>query len=81
MNLGPETFEGRVVLVTGTASGIGLATVAMLLDAGARVHAADFRAPLVKERLGAERLNGWLGIVKQECVSHDCRPFRIACRF
>jgi NAD(P)-dependent dehydrogenase (short-subunit alcohol dehydrogenase family) len=56
MNLGPETFEGRVVLVTGTASGIGLATVAMLLDAGARVHAADFRAPLVKERLGAERL-------------------------
>ena len=56
MNLGPETFEGRVVLVTGTASGIGLATVAMLLDAGARVHAADFRAPLAKERLGAERL-------------------------
>ncbi len=65
MNFGPETLEGRVVLVTGTASGIGLATVAMLLDARARVHAADFRAPLVKERIGAERLSSGLLSVHQ----------------
>ena len=56
MNIGLQGLEGRVVLVTGTASGIGLATAKALVDAGARVHAADFRAPLAEERLGADRL-------------------------
>jgi NAD(P)-dependent dehydrogenase (short-subunit alcohol dehydrogenase family) len=56
MNIGPECLKGRVVLVTGAASGIGLATAVALVDAGARVHAADFRAPLAQERLGAHRL-------------------------
>ncbi|MGO9583328.1 MAG: SDR family oxidoreductase [Acidimicrobiales bacterium] len=56
MSIGAENLKGRVVLVTGAASGIGLATAAALVDVGARVHAADFRAPLAEERLGAQRL-------------------------
>ncbi len=65
MSVGPERLEGRVVLVTGTASGIGLATASALVDAGARVHAADFRAPLAKERLGADRFATGLLTVHQ----------------
>ncbi len=49
-------LSGRVVLVTGAASGIGLATAAALVDAGARVHAVARRAQLAEERLGARRL-------------------------
>ncbi len=56
MSIGPERLKDRVVLVTGAASGIGLATAAALVDVGARVHAADFRASVAEERLGAERL-------------------------
>jgi NADP-dependent 3-hydroxy acid dehydrogenase YdfG len=44
-----------VVLVTGASSGIGLATAAGLVDAGARVHAVARRARLAEERLGAAR--------------------------
>jgi NAD(P)-dependent dehydrogenase (short-subunit alcohol dehydrogenase family) len=55
MSIGLERLKGRVVLVTGAASGIGLATATALVDAGARVHATDFRAPLAEERLGAHR--------------------------
>ena len=65
MNIGLQGLEGRVVLVTGTASGIGLATAKALVDAGARVHAADFRAPLAEERLGADRLATGLLAVHQ----------------
>jgi NAD(P)-dependent dehydrogenase (short-subunit alcohol dehydrogenase family) len=52
----PRPFAGRVVLVTGAASGIGLATAAALVDAGARVYAVARRAQLAGERLGARRL-------------------------
>jgi len=38
-------FDGRVVLVTGAASGTGQATAARLLDEGAVVVGADVRAP------------------------------------
>ncbi|HVM10259.1 MAG TPA: SDR family oxidoreductase [Acidimicrobiales bacterium] len=38
------TFEGRVAVVTGGASGIGRATVLRLLDDGASVVSADFNA-------------------------------------
>lgn len=37
----PQRFSGRRVLVTGAASGIGLATARRLLDEGARVGLAD----------------------------------------
>jgi NAD(P)-dependent dehydrogenase (short-subunit alcohol dehydrogenase family) len=65
MTIGPECLKGRVILVTGAASGIGLATAAELVDAGARVHAADFRAPLAEERLGIDRLATGLLTVHQ----------------
>jgi NADP-dependent 3-hydroxy acid dehydrogenase YdfG len=56
MSVGPRPFAGRAVLVTGAASGIGLATAAALVDAGARVYAVARRAQLAEERLGARRL-------------------------
>jgi NAD(P)-dependent dehydrogenase (short-subunit alcohol dehydrogenase family) len=38
---GPFRYDGKRVVVTGAASGMGAATVAMLNDAGAEVHALD----------------------------------------
>jgi NAD(P)-dependent dehydrogenase (short-subunit alcohol dehydrogenase family) len=65
MSIGTESLQGRAVLVTGAASGIGLATAAALVNAGARVHVADFRAPLAEERLGALRLATGFPVVHQ----------------
>ena len=39
----PFSYEGKRVIVTGAASGMGAATVAMLGDLGAEVHALDVR--------------------------------------
>ncbi len=44
------TLEGRVALVAGASSGIGLATALAFADAGARVHAAA-RRPIADDRL------------------------------
>lgn len=41
-------LEGKVVLVTGAASGIGLATVTRCLEEGARVYATDVKEPAQK---------------------------------
>ena len=60
---GLRPLAGRVVLVTGAASGIGLATAAALVDAGARVYAVARRAQLAQERLGANRLATGLLVV------------------
>ncbi|HEX2710830.1 MAG TPA: SDR family NAD(P)-dependent oxidoreductase [Candidatus Acidoferrales bacterium] len=45
MNL---SFENRVALVTGAASGMGLATAKAFAEAGAAVVLADFKADAVK---------------------------------
>lgn len=37
-----RAFEGKVAIITGAASGIGLALTKLLLSAGATVHALDF---------------------------------------
>lgn len=64
MKASPEmirTFEGRTVVVTGAASGIGRALCRLLLSAGAAVHAIDFNEAalelLVKECPGSGTLH------------------------
>lgn len=59
----PQRSQGRVALVTGAASGIGLATAAALVDAGTRVHAAGSHPQLAEERLGLDRLQTGLLVV------------------
>lgn len=48
MSNNPLDFTGKVALVTGAASGMGLATVQAFAAAGAAVVLADFREDLVK---------------------------------
>lgn len=58
MALGGQTFEGRVAVVTGGASGIGRATVLRLLDEGASVVAADFNATTGDQLVAHVAANG-----------------------
>jgi NAD(P)-dependent dehydrogenase (short-subunit alcohol dehydrogenase family) len=53
-------FEGRTVLVTGAASGIGRATAARLLTEGANVVGADLVEPV---RPVDDSSGGWSGVV------------------
>src|SRR3954453_22079585 len=48
MNNNPLDFSGKVALVTGAASGMGLAAVQAFVEAGATVVMADFREDAVK---------------------------------
>jgi NAD(P)-dependent dehydrogenase (short-subunit alcohol dehydrogenase family) len=48
MNNNPLDFSGKVALVTGAASGMGLATAQAFAEAGAAVLMADFREEAVK---------------------------------
>ncbi len=50
----PLDYNGKVALVTGAASGMGLATAQAFADAGAAVVLADFREDIVK--MEAEKL-------------------------
>ena len=38
-------YEGKRVIVTGAASGMGAATAQILVDLGAEVHAIDIKKP------------------------------------
>lgn len=61
-------LSGKVALVTGAASGIGLATVRRLLEGGAAVHLVDRDRPRLEEALGAlgERVGGTVADVTDE---------------
>ncbi len=48
MNINPLDFSGKVALVTGAASGMGLATAKAFAEAGAAVVLADVRENFVK---------------------------------
>jgi 3-oxoacyl-[acyl-carrier protein] reductase len=67
-----EELTGRSVLVTGAASGIGLACARLLLDAGARVLALDVQGERLQSALGGpgERLERFRGDVSSPA---DCR--------
>jgi meso-butanediol dehydrogenase / (S,S)-butanediol dehydrogenase / diacetyl reductase len=56
--MGPERFAGRVAIVTGAASGIGLATAKRFGTEGARVVLADLNAEKVAAAAGEVRAAG-----------------------
>ena len=51
----PLDFSGKVALVTGAASGMGLATARAFAEAGAAVVLADFKEDAVWNRHGSVR--------------------------
>ena len=53
-----QTVEGRVAVVTGAASGMGLGMVQAFTAAGMRVVAADLRADVLDEAVAALRADG-----------------------
>lgn len=57
-NLAARVLEGRRVLVTGSARGLGLAFTRSLLAAGARVAISDIRTDLLQEAAAALRAEG-----------------------
>ncbi|WP_240776846.1 SDR family NAD(P)-dependent oxidoreductase [Nonomuraea basaltis] len=49
---GPQEFEGLAAIVTGGASGIGLATAALLTERGARVACLDLKPDVAEPLAG-----------------------------
>jgi NAD(P)-dependent dehydrogenase (short-subunit alcohol dehydrogenase family) len=74
MNL---SFENKVALVTGAASGMGLATARAFADAGAAVLLADFREDAVKAEAQKLVIAGHKAIAVRCDVSetHKWRPW------
>jgi NAD(P)-dependent dehydrogenase (short-subunit alcohol dehydrogenase family) len=62
--------EERALIVTGAAGGLGAATVARLLERGARVLAVDLDAGATAEAVGAQ-LSGTLPADALACVAAD----------
>jgi len=66
-------FSGKVALVTGAASGMGLATVRAFADAGAAVALADFREDLVNAEAQTLRVAGHKALAIRCDVSDDAQ--------
>lgn len=64
-------FSGKVALVTGAASGMGLATAIVFAEAGASVVLADVRADLVKAEAQKLKSAGHQVLALQCDVSND----------
>lgn len=73
-------FSGKVAVVTGAASGMGLATAQAFAEAGAAVAMADFREDVVKAE--AEKLTrGCHKVIALRCdVSEDAEVERMVAR-
>ena len=70
----PFDYTGRIVLVTGAATGMGAETAALLVDAGAEVHALDI-AEVTGPVAGSQRVD--LGDPKSIDGVLDALPERI----
>jgi NADP-dependent 3-hydroxy acid dehydrogenase YdfG len=63
------SLEGKVALVAGASSGIGLETARELADAGAEVHAAARRPELIEQELGARVTVHALDVTDREAIA------------
>jgi NAD(P)-dependent dehydrogenase (short-subunit alcohol dehydrogenase family) len=73
MNANPLDFTGKVALVTGAASGMGLATAQAFAEAGAAVALADFRENAVKAETQKLSASGRKVIALRCDVSDDAQ--------
>ncbi|MCP4625872.1 MAG: SDR family NAD(P)-dependent oxidoreductase, partial [bacterium] len=66
MNLPPGKLEGKIAMITGGASGLGLAIAEKYISQGARVVLVDLNAELMK--LAEDRLGEACATVKTNVV-------------
>jgi NAD(P)-dependent dehydrogenase (short-subunit alcohol dehydrogenase family) len=66
-------LDGRVALVAGASSGIGLATAVAFADAGARVHAAARRADAIEAAAGEKVTAHALDVTDRDSVDRLVR--------
>jgi NAD(P)-dependent dehydrogenase (short-subunit alcohol dehydrogenase family) len=62
----PFSLSGKTAIVTGGASGIGLAIAEVFGAAGADVHILDLAAPAISTAVEGCRRKGW------KCTGHVC---------
>jgi NADP-dependent 3-hydroxy acid dehydrogenase YdfG len=67
-------LDGKIALITGGESGIGLASARLFVREGARVHLLGIQEARLKEaveQIGAERAFASVADVTDEQVTHD----------
>jgi len=75
-----KLFENKVAIVTGAASGMGLATAQAFAEAGAAVVLADFREDVVKAEAQKLLAAGYKAIAIRCDVSDDAQVERMVSR-
>jgi NADP-dependent 3-hydroxy acid dehydrogenase YdfG len=66
-------LDGRVALVGGASSGIGLATALAFAEAGAHVHAAARRVDAIEEAAGGGVVAHALDVTDRDGVARSSR--------